>query len=145
MVATSIENDKKAPFTVGFLADIQGGTPPYDVTWDFDSDSATDGFGVGTATTFASAGDFQVTVRVKDASNTVAADVLGGQVPLGVVDVPSAIANVKAGKIRALAVTSKLRIVAAPEVPTMTEGGVAGFDQDLDEDDVGELVLGVVG
>src|SRR5512134_2416220 len=61
-------------------------------------------------------------------SGPVSADVLGGQVPLGVVDVPSAIANVKAGKLRALAVTSKQRIVAAPEVPTFEEAGLPGYE-----------------
>ena len=61
-------------------------------------------------------------------SGPVAADVLGGQVPLGVVDVPSAIANVKAGKIRALAVTAKQRIQAAPEVPTFEEAGLPGYE-----------------
>ena len=61
-------------------------------------------------------------------SGPVSADVLGGQVPLGVVDVPSAIANVKAGKIRALAVTTKRRISAAPDVPTFEEAGVPGYE-----------------
>ncbi len=61
-------------------------------------------------------------------SGPVSADVLGGQVPLGVVDVPSAIANVRAGKMRALAVTSKRRIAAAPEVPTFEEAGVPGYE-----------------
>lgn len=61
-------------------------------------------------------------------SGPVSADVLGGQVPLGVVDVPSAIANLRAGKIRALAVTSKQRISAAPEVPTFEEAGVPGYE-----------------
>src|SRR5687768_12295926 len=61
-------------------------------------------------------------------SGPVSADVLGGQVPLGVVDVPSAIANVKAGKIRALAVTSRQRISAAPEVPTFEEAGLRGYE-----------------
>jgi tripartite-type tricarboxylate transporter receptor subunit TctC len=61
-------------------------------------------------------------------SGPVSADVLGGQVPLGVVDVPSAIANVRAGKLRALAVTSKQRIVAAPEVPTFEEAGLRGYE-----------------
>jgi len=61
-------------------------------------------------------------------SGPVSADVLGGQVPLGVVDVPSAIANVKAGKLRALAVTSKQRISAAPEVPTFEEAGLRGYE-----------------
>ena len=61
-------------------------------------------------------------------SGPVSADVLGGQVPLGVVDVPSAISNVKAGKVRALAVTSKQRISAAPDVPTFEEAGVPGYE-----------------
>ena len=61
-------------------------------------------------------------------SGPVSADVLGGQIPLGVVDVPSAIAHVRAGKMRALAVTSKRRIVAAPEVPTFEEAGVPGYE-----------------
>ena len=61
-------------------------------------------------------------------SGPVSADVLGGQVPLGVVDVPSAIANVRAGKLRALAVTSKQRILAAPEVPTFEEAGLRGYE-----------------
>jgi len=61
-------------------------------------------------------------------SAPVTTDVLGGQVPLGVVDVPSALAQVRAGKVRALAVTSKKRIAAAPEVPTFEEAGVPGYE-----------------
>ncbi len=61
-------------------------------------------------------------------SGPVSTDVLGGQVPLGVVDVPSAIAHVRAGKMRALAVTSKRRIAAAPEVPTFEEAGVPDYE-----------------
>jgi tripartite-type tricarboxylate transporter receptor subunit TctC len=61
-------------------------------------------------------------------SGPVSADVLGNQVPFGVVDVPSSIANVKAGKLRALAVTTKRRISAAPDVPTFEEAGVPGYE-----------------
>ena len=61
-------------------------------------------------------------------SGPVATDVLGGQVPLGVVDVPSAIAHVRAGKLRALAVTSKRRVAAAPEVPSFEEAGLPGYE-----------------
>ena len=61
-------------------------------------------------------------------SGPVSADVLGGQVQLGVVDVPSAIAHVRSGKVRALAVTSKARIAAAPDVPTFEEAGVPGYE-----------------
>jgi len=61
-------------------------------------------------------------------SGPVSADVLGGQVPLGVVDVPSAISAVKSGRMRALAVTTRQRIDAAPEVPTFEEAGVPGYE-----------------
>ena len=61
-------------------------------------------------------------------SGPVSTDVLGGQVPLGMVDVPSAIVHVRAGKMRALGVTSKRRISAAPEVPTFDEAGVPGYE-----------------
>jgi tripartite-type tricarboxylate transporter receptor subunit TctC len=61
-------------------------------------------------------------------SGPVSAAVLGNQVAYGVVDVPSAIGNVRAGKLRALAVTSKHRIAAAPDVPTFEEAGVPGYE-----------------
>jgi tripartite-type tricarboxylate transporter receptor subunit TctC len=61
-------------------------------------------------------------------SGPVATDVLGGQVPLGFVDVPSSIANVRAGRLRALAVTTRERISAAPEIPTFAEAGVPGYE-----------------
>ena len=61
-------------------------------------------------------------------SGPVATDVLGGQVPLGIVDVPAALAQVKAGKLRALAVTTKRRISAMPDVPTFEEAGVRGYE-----------------
>ena len=61
-------------------------------------------------------------------SAPVSADVLGGQVPLGIVDVPSAIANVRAGKLRALAVTTTRRIASLPDVPTVAEAGVPGYE-----------------
>jgi tripartite-type tricarboxylate transporter receptor subunit TctC len=61
-------------------------------------------------------------------SHPVSAAVLGNQVPLGVVDVPSSLASVRAGKMRALAVTSKKRLAAAPEVPTFEEAGVRGYE-----------------
>jgi tripartite-type tricarboxylate transporter receptor subunit TctC len=61
-------------------------------------------------------------------SGPVATDVLGGQIPLGVTDVPSAIAHVRAGRIKALAVTTRQRINAAPDVPTFEEAGVPGYE-----------------
>ncbi len=57
---------------------------------------------------------------------------LSGQVDLNFDNLASAAANIKAGKLRALAVTTQRRSAALPEVPTMAEAGarlgLAGFD-----------------
>ena len=55
-------------------------------------------------------------------------DLLGGQVQLMFDNMPSALPQVKAGKLRALAVTSPKRSSALPDVPTMDEEGLKGFD-----------------
>lgn len=55
-------------------------------------------------------------------------DVMGGQVPMSFETVTVALPQIKAGKVRALAVTSAKRSSQLPDVPTMQESGVAGFD-----------------
>ena len=55
-------------------------------------------------------------------------DLIGGQVAMGFDNLPSSMANIKAGKVRALAVTTTTRWPGAPEIPTMIEAGVAGYD-----------------
>ena len=55
-------------------------------------------------------------------------DLMAGQVQLMAESIPQAAAYVKAGKLRALAVTSRERNPALPEVPTMIEAGVPGFE-----------------
>jgi len=54
-------------------------------------------------------------------------DTIGGQVQLLFVSMPAAWQHVKAGKLKAIAVTSDKRSVAAPEVPTILESGVAEY------------------
>ena len=54
--------------------------------------------------------------------------ILGGEVVFVFSTMPPALANVKAGKLRALAVTTPRRSPAAPEVPTMVEAGLPGFE-----------------
>jgi tripartite-type tricarboxylate transporter receptor subunit TctC len=49
------------------------------------------------------------------------ADTLGGQVPLLIVSMPAAMSHVRAGKLRALAVTTIKRSPGAPEIPTVAE------------------------
>ncbi len=52
---------------------------------------------------------------------------LGGQVDMFVTQVSSAIGHVRAGKVRAYAVTAKNRQAAAPEIPTVDEAGLPGL------------------
>jgi tripartite-type tricarboxylate transporter receptor subunit TctC len=59
------------------------------------------------------------------------ADTLGGQVPLLIVTMPAAMAHVRAGKLRALAVTTIRRNPAAPEIPTVAEAlNIADYEVD---------------
>jgi len=55
-------------------------------------------------------------------------DVIAGQVPLFFANVASSLQHIKAGKLRPLAVTSHTRTSALPNVPTMQEAGVAGYE-----------------
>lgn len=55
-------------------------------------------------------------------------DVLGGQVPLAFDNIITTLPLVKTGKLRALAVSTKTRSTVAPEVPTLDEAGIKGFD-----------------
>jgi tripartite-type tricarboxylate transporter receptor subunit TctC len=55
-------------------------------------------------------------------------DVMGGQVPLFFANVASALGHIEARRLRPLAVTSPLRARSLPDVPTMAEAGVAGYE-----------------
>ncbi len=55
-------------------------------------------------------------------------DLLGGQVQFMFDNLANAMAQIKAGKLKPLAVTTAKRSPLAPELPTMAEAGVAGFD-----------------
>ena len=55
-------------------------------------------------------------------------DVMGGQLPMMIVDTAGGLAQIRAGKVRALAVLSPRRIAALPQVPTLAESGVPGFE-----------------
>ncbi|WP_050832293.1 tripartite tricarboxylate transporter substrate binding protein, partial [Bordetella pertussis] len=56
------------------------------------------------------------------------ADVIAGQVQLTFNTLPPLMTSIRAGKVRALAVTGKQRSQLLPEVPTIDEAGVAGYD-----------------
>ena len=55
-------------------------------------------------------------------------DVIGGQIDSAVASIPSVIGQIDSGSLRALAVTSASRSTAVPNVPTIAESGVPGFD-----------------
>ena len=88
--------------------------------------------GVGTVQHFAfelfmrSAGVSAVHIPYKGAA-TMMPDIISGQVPVGVISASAAIGQVKAGKIRTIAVTSPQRIAGAPDWPAMAET-LSGFD-----------------
>jgi tripartite-type tricarboxylate transporter receptor subunit TctC len=72
-------------------------------------------------------GTYMVHIPYKGAPPAVA-DLLAGRVQLMFDNLASALPNVKAGKLRALAVTTLKRSPTVPELPTLDESGLKGFD-----------------
>jgi tripartite-type tricarboxylate transporter receptor subunit TctC len=58
-------------------------------------------------------------------------DLLGGHIPMALAPIPAVHANVTAGLLRALAVTGKTRSGLLPDVPTISEAGLTGFEASL--------------
>ena len=61
-------------------------------------------------------------------SGAASIDVIGGQVPVQVDQVNSALGHIKAGKFRAIAITSDKRVPELPDVPTAREQGYANLE-----------------
>ena len=55
-------------------------------------------------------------------------DLIGGQIPLMFANLSAVIGNVRAGQLKALAVTGAKRAAAAPDIPTVAESGLPGFE-----------------
>ncbi|OZI40221.1 ABC transporter substrate-binding protein [Bordetella genomosp. 1] len=55
-------------------------------------------------------------------------DLIGGQIPLSIDTLVAALPQMRAGKVRAVALTSAARSSLVPDVPTVNESGVAGYD-----------------
>jgi tripartite-type tricarboxylate transporter receptor subunit TctC len=55
-------------------------------------------------------------------------DLIGGQVQMGFDNLPSSIGHIRSGRIRAIAVTTAKRFPGTPEIPTMAESGVPGYE-----------------
>jgi tripartite-type tricarboxylate transporter receptor subunit TctC len=56
------------------------------------------------------------------------ADLIGGQVQIGFDNLPSSMSHIRSGKVRAIAVTTSVRWPGAPEIPTVAESGVPGYE-----------------
>ncbi len=54
-------------------------------------------------------------------------DLIGGQISVSFGNIPTVIQQVRAGKLRAIAATGAQRSAAVPEIPTIAEGGVPGY------------------
>ena len=61
-------------------------------------------------------------------SSPALTDLMGGQIDMMFDNLPASLPHIKSGRVKALAVTTKQRSDAAPELPTMDEAGVPGFE-----------------
>ncbi len=55
-------------------------------------------------------------------------DVIAGHIPFMVVDLQPALQQIKEGKVRVLGVTTPKRVAIAPDIPTIAEGGLQGYE-----------------
>lgn len=62
--------------------------------------------------------------------NALITDVMSGQIQVAFLATPSVLAQVQAGKLRALAVSTPGRLAVLPDVPTLDEAGVKGYSYD---------------
>ena len=81
-----------------------------------------------TAALFGQMGDLKMVEVPYRGSGPAALDVLSGQVPLAIVDLAAAQQHIKAGKLTAFAVTGLQRMPTLPDVPTVSESGLTGYD-----------------
>ena len=83
-----------------------------------------------TATLFNQMGGIDTTLVPYKGTGPVTADVLAGHIPLGIMDAPSAINQIKGGQIKAIAVSSLKRTPSLPDIPTFDEQGLKGYEFD---------------
>lgn len=73
-----------------------------------------------------------VKFSVSSLSSTIAAaamvDLMGGRISMSFASMPSAITHVRSGKLRGIAVTTSKRAKTVPDLPTLAESGLPGFE-----------------
>lgn len=67
-------------------------------------------------------------IPYKGSAAAATTDLLAGRVEMSFVNTSTTIHHIRAGKLRAIAVAERARIAAAPEIPTVAESGVPGFE-----------------
>lgn len=72
--------------------------------------------------------DIKLTQVPYKGSGPAALDVLSGQVQLALVDLPASLQHIRSGKLVAYAVTSPQRLPMLPDVPTVSEAALPGYD-----------------
>lgn len=73
-------------------------------------------------------GDLDITHIAYKGTGPAISDLLGGQVKVAFETTVALLPHIKAGKLRPLAVTARQRTAVLPDVPTMQESGVAGYE-----------------
>jgi tripartite-type tricarboxylate transporter receptor subunit TctC len=74
------------------------------------------------------AGGLQITHVPYKGGGQVIGDVVGGQIPLASLGLPPTVPHIRAGKLKAFAVTSRARQRLLPDTPTFQEAGIGGFE-----------------
>jgi tripartite-type tricarboxylate transporter receptor subunit TctC len=77
---------------------------------------------------FASAAGIKIVHVPYKGTGPALTDLIGGHIPMAFAPIPATYENAKSGNMRMLAVTSAVRSTLAPEVPTIAEQGVPGFE-----------------
>jgi tripartite-type tricarboxylate transporter receptor subunit TctC len=87
--------------------------------------------GYMSAELFKSLAEIDVAIIPYKGTASVMNDLLGGHVPVAFGVIPPALGNIRAGKLRAIAVASPTRTALLPDVPTFAESGMPGFESVL--------------
>ncbi len=101
---------KRSPGTINYASGGSGSTPHL------------------AAALFAAMAGVEMTHVPYKGTGPATADLIGGQVQIAFLGIPTVLPHIRSGKLRVLATTGKSRSPELPEVPTVDEAGVAGYE-----------------